>query len=546
MGLPGLIDALSKPAAYPDAVDAVEVRQTHISLVFLAGLCAYKVKKPVALGFLDFSTLEQRLHFCEREVLLNRRLAPSVYVGVVPITDDEAGLRVEGRGRVIEWAVKMVRLPDAARFSERLGRGEVDAGYVETLAQRIAAFHAGAQAGPAIAASGRFAVVAGHARENFDQSAAHVGTTVSRVVFERLRHLTECALEEHKSMIESRAERGVPRDGHGDLRLDHVYLFPDRPPPADLIFIDCIEFNDRYRHADPVADVATLVVDLARRGRRDLAGAFADAYFRAAGDAEGRVLLPFYSAYRAAVRGKVEGIKISEAEVPEAERGAALIRARAHWLLALRLLEEPGRRPCLVLVGGLPGTGKSTLARGLAERAGFTVIRADLIRKELAGIDPGQDSASEFEEGIYTPAWTERTYAECLRRVESRLFEGERVLVDATFRRETDRRMFLETAERCGVDSLLLLCRAAPEVVRARIERRRADASDAEWSTYQQAARQWEEPGESTRRATRDIATDGNEAEALARALDELTNAGMLGARGQTETHSADTGQAHA
>ena len=173
----------------------------------------------------------------------------------------------------------------------------------------------------------------------------------------------------------------MPRDTHGDLHLDHVYLFPDRAPPADLVIIDCIEFNERFRFADPVADMAFLVMDLAFHGRRDLARAFADAYFRASGDEEGRALLPFYTAYRAAVRGKVEGMELAEREVPEAERAAALVRARAHWLLALGELEEPGRRPCLVLVGGLPGTGKSTLARGLAEQAGFTVIRSDLVRR---------------------------------------------------------------------------------------------------------------------------------------------------------------------
>src|SRR5262249_53672278 len=145
------------------------------------------------------------------------------------------------------------------------------------------------------------------------------------------------------------------------------YLFPEKPPPADLVIIDCIEFNERFRFADPVADMAFLVMDFAFHGRRDLARAFADAYFRAAHDAEGRALLPFYSSYRAAVRGKVEGMKRSEKEVPEAERSAALRKARAYWLLALGELEQPGHRPCLVLVGGLPGTGKSTLARALAE-----------------------------------------------------------------------------------------------------------------------------------------------------------------------------------
>jgi predicted kinase len=314
----------------------------------------------------------------------------------------------------------------------------------------------------------------------------------------------------------------VPRDGHGDLRLDHIYLFPERAPPGDLVIIDCIEFNDRFRCADPVADIAFPVMDLARRGRRDLAAAFANAYFRAAGDAEGRALLPFYTAYRAAVRGKVEGMELSEPEVPEAERAAALVRARAHWLLALGELEEPSRRPCLVLVGGLPGTGKTTLARGLAGRAGFEVVRSDLVRKQLAGLGPGQGAAATFEAGIYAPAWTERTYAECLRRAEGLLFEGRRVLVDASFRTEASRRLFLESAARWGVPARLLLCHAGPEVVRGRLEHRRDDASDADWEIYLQAAARWEEPGPLTRPVTREIATGGRPEGALARALDAL------------------------
>ncbi len=524
MDLVRLIDALSDPAAYPPSlgVEAVEVRQTHISVVFLAGAHAYKVKKPVDLGFVDYSTLERRRHFCEQEVLVNRRLAPTVYLGVVPITSGGTAIRMEGRGEVVEWAVKMARLPDEAMLSERLRRGEEILPPLEALARRLADFHARAESGPGVAARGRFEVVAGNARQNFDQSADYVGTTVSRAVFERLRGLTESALADLRPLIEGRAGRGIPRDGHGDLRLDHVYLFPDRPPPDDLVVIDGIEFDERYRHADPVSDVAFLVMDLARRGRRDLAQAFADAYFRASGDAEGRALLPFYAAYRAAVRGKVEGMALSEPEIPAAGRAAALRRSRAHWLLALGLLERSDRRPCLVLVGGLPGTGKSTLARGLAERAGFVVIRSDLVRKELAGLAAGEAGSSRFEGGIYTPEWTERTYAECLRRAEAGLFAGERVLVDASFGREPSRVAFLEAAGRWAVPALFLLCRADPAVARTRLDRRRGDPSDADWAIHLQAAASWEEPGPATRPSTREIASGGSAAEALGQALDAL------------------------
>jgi aminoglycoside phosphotransferase family enzyme/predicted kinase len=432
---------------------------------------------------------------------------------------------VDGPGEAVEWAVKMERLPEEASLLDRLERGEVGPELMATLAGRVADFHARAESGPHVAAFGRFDVVAGNARENFEQAAPQVGVTLSRPVFDRLRTLTEGALGRLRELIEARADSGVPRDTHGDLRLDHVYHFPDRPPPDDLIVIDCIEFNERFRCADPVADAAFLVMDLTFHGRRDLADVFADAYFRSAADAAGRALLPFYTAYRAAVRGKVEGFELTEKEIPEAERTAASARARAHWLLALGELEEPGRRPCMVLVGGLPGAGKSTLARGLAERADFTVIRSDVVRKELAGQPADAPARGPLDAGIYTPGWTERTYAECLRRAEGLLFEGKRVIVDASFGDEQRRRAFLDTAARLCVPALFLHCRASPEVAHARIAARRGDASDADVAVHQLAAARWQEPGPLTQPALRVIATDGTPDEAVAQAVVALRGA---------------------
>jgi aminoglycoside phosphotransferase family enzyme/predicted kinase len=529
MDLPRLIDALSDPAAYPDPPGAVEVRQTHISVVFLAGPYAYKFKKPVRLGFLDFSTPEKRLHSCREEVRLNRRLAPHAYLGVVPVTRAGPRVQFEGDGEVVEWAVKMRRLPDGATLQERLRRGEVGVELVEELARRVAAFHRDAETTGPIPASGRFESVARPFRDVFEQALPAVGTTVSRAVFDRVRAGAEEGLARLRPLIEGRAARVMTRDCHGDLHLDHVYYFPDQAPPADLVIIDCIEFNERFRFIDPVADMAFPAMDLAFYGRRDLARAFADAYFRASGDEEGRALLSLYTAYRATVRANVEGLLLAEKEVPEAEQAAALQRARAHWLLALAELEAPAKRPCLLLVAGLPGTGKSRLAQELANHAGFCVVRSDLVRKELAGLLIQGEAAPQVRESLYTPERTERTYAECRRRAEALLLEGNRVLVDATFRQERQRQAFLEAAVRCGVPGAVLLCQADPETVRGRLEGRHDDASDAGWSVYVQMAESWEEVGALTRTGLQVISTEGDPEQILSRALGALRQWGFQG-----------------
>jgi aminoglycoside phosphotransferase family enzyme/predicted kinase len=528
MDVQTLLQSLSKPEAYAHPVPQLEVKQTHISLVFLAGPFVYKVKKPVALGFVDYSTLEKRKHYCEEEVRLNRRLARDVYHGVVPIarTAGEA-VQVEAAGDVVEWAVKMVHLPESATLRERLKRGDVTTATIGMLARRLAQFHASAERNERIASFGRHEVVASNARENFNQAASRVGTAVSRSVIDRLRALTERSLAELRSLMEARAARGVPRDTHGDVRLDHVYLFPDRDPPADLAIVDCIEFNERFRFADPVSDMAFLAMDLVYHGYHELAREFAAAYFAASDDSEGRRLLPFYTAYRAAVRAKVEGIRSEEVEIPETERASALAAARASWLLALGALEQPSRRPCLVLVGGLPGSGKSTLAQRLVASAGFVIIRSDLVRKELAGQQSDEPAPAPYGEGIYSSEWTCRTYAECMRRAEAELFQGNRVVVDASFQREENRKRFLEAAERFAVPAVLFLCRAPRDLVRARLKQRHGDASDADWSVFERALALWEDPSPSTQPSVVAIDTSGSAEHALAQVLQVLGTHGL-------------------
>jgi hypothetical protein len=524
-----LIDALSDPAAYPCAPASVEVVHTHASVVFLAGDFAYKVKKPVDLGFLDYSTLQKRELMCRAEVELNARLAPEVYLGVVPIARQRDRLGVEGTGAPIEWAVKMVRLPDEARLGARLRAGGVAPEILDALALRLAAFHAEARRGPEISAMARYAVVEGNCVENLDQLRGSIGTALGDAVYRRLDALTRHELAVQRPRIEARARAGIACETHGDLRLEHVYLFPDRDPPRDLCVVDCIEFNERFRFADPIADIAFLVMDMQAHGARAEADRLVERYVDATGDHDGAALLPLYTAYRATVRGKVRAMQAAEPEVPAQARARALQTARGHLLQAVGELAAPGERPCLLLMCGLPGTGKSVLARELAQRAGFSVVRSDVTRKRLAGLRPGESGGTTPAAGIYAADFTERTYEACLDEAERRLFAGERVIVDATFRDEAHRLRFVEAADRWMVPVRILHCRAAEDLVHDRLDRRVGDPSDADWGVYQHMREIWEPFGPKTAELVDTIDTAATPSEVGRRGIETLRRHALAG-----------------
>ena len=532
-----LMAALCDPSAYPHEADSVERIQTHISVVFLAGPYAYKLKKPLDLGFLDYTTLDKRLDCCRQEVRLNRRLAPAVYRGVVPVRSRRGDVRVgremdegdagKAEKDVIEYAVKMIRLPSGRTFRALLRRGELTQEHLEELARKLVAFYAGADAGGEVSRMGDWPTVCANCRENFEQIEPFIGQTLSANVYRRLRKYTEAALQNHRGLMERRAGENVPRDTHGDLRLEHAYAWVGEGGVPEVLVVDCIEFNRRFRYADPVSDIAFLAMDLEYEGRADLSRAFAESYLHQADDREGRELLPFYVSYRHVVRGKVCGLKARQKEVSGEKREEAEVRARRHFLGALGTLAPPGERPCLVLVGGLPGVGKTTVARSVERRLGFVRIASDRIRKNLAGLTEEADAGAPFEEGIYTPAWTAKTYAELRRQAMQRLFQGERVLVDASFGSEKHRQTVLDAARTLGVPGLFLLCRADRDEVRRRIAVREEGPSDADWNVHRKAAERWEPVASDTEKRTRYISTQGSPEAALSEAVERLSEEGL-------------------
>jgi aminoglycoside phosphotransferase family enzyme/predicted kinase len=554
-----LIEELARARAYPwhEAETEVEVVQTHISVVFLIGREVFKIHKPVDFGFLDFTTLEDRRRDCEAEVEVNRELAPGVYRGVVAVVMRDGGLVVErsldanADEDVIEWAVHMRRLPESATFRSLLERRQLGRPQLWGLAANLVEFYrngeAHALAHPELARLGDLDTVIENMRENFAQLDAIVDvahefghdTPLDRDLLSRLRLASEAQLARVRHRIHARYEVGKVRDTHGDLRLDHIYslgyasgddvgLIDDELLDAtgrrELLIIDRIEFCDRFRWSDPIADVAFLVMDLQARGAWQLARCFAEDYGKASEDPDVEYLLPFYVGYRATVRAKVAAMAAGEPELSSSAQAAAREKAAARARLALVELAEPRERPCMVLVAGLPGTGKSMLARGLRETCSFTWIRADEVRKRLAGLDPLAKQRPDIDEGIYTREWSDRTYAACLERAADVCRAGGRALVDATFVDSHRREKFVEAAIAWGVPVILLVVHAPPELIRERLAGRTSDPSDADWSVYEALRAKWSPVDPMLCRSSR-IDASGSPRDMLNEAIRALVNA---------------------
>jgi len=485
--LPLYVQALLEPGAYPDHPAEIELLQTQMSFIFLAGGHAYKTKKPVDLGYLDYTTLEKREYFCRQELKLNRRLCPAAYLDVLPITESPGGIKLGGSGKIIEYAVKMKQLPRDRMMDLLLPRDQVTSAMLGQVAGLMADFHGRAATGPDISAYGSLEGISTNTDENFDQTVKYIGTLIPEKSHRLIKEYTDKFLLSHSSLFNSRESGGKIRDCHGDLHAAHVCF-------ADEIYIyDCIEFNDRFRYCDTASEIAFLAMDIDRYSRADLSGLFIKDYVRASGDSELEELLNFYKCYRAYVRGKVACFKYDDPYLMD--KDSILREAQLYFDLAYRYA-FPG--PALIIVAGLIGTGKTTLSKAIGRGLDCTVLSSDVIRKELAGIPPDDRHYDSFAAGLYSPQSTQKTYSEIFQRAGEQLSQGHTVVLDASFRKSSDRLAARDLALEYGAAFLTVECIAPDEIIRQRLEdrSRAGSVSDGRWEIFADIKKDYDPVGD--------------------------------------------------
>lgn len=497
---PELIREMLRPAFYPHpTAEPIKLLQTHISWVLLTGDYAYKVKKPVNLGFLDFSTLEGRRQFCQEEVRLNRRGAPELYLDVLAVTRDDAGrLGLGGAGNVVEYAVKMRQFPQECLCRAMLERGALDDHHVRQLARTIAEHHGGAGTNAYIASFGeperlRESIeLMYHATQRFIGG----GGPQSPAQFEATKQFTDGFLSDRSDLLLERARGGHVRECHGDLHLNNICFWEDR-----VLLFDCIEFSEPLRFVDTAYDTAFTVMDFEAHGRAELGNSFLNAYHEQTGDWEALRVLPLYLCRQAYVRAKVNSIRAEELAADAEGRRKAFDDASRYYTVAWSYTRP--RRGRMVIMSGLSGSGKSTMAHHLAGRIGAVHIRSDAVRKHLAYVSLNEPGGDE----LYSSDMSRQTYARLIELGASLAGDGYFVILDAKFDRGVNRTAALGAAHAHGVPCQIVHCTAPTEVLRERLLARRGDVADATADLLHQQTADWDEFSDAERPLVTEVDT---------------------------------------
>ena len=467
-----LIQALTDRSVYEHPTTEIAVLQTHISWVVLTGPYAYKVKKPVNLGFVDFSTLTKRHFFCQEELRLNRRLAPQLYIEVVAIYGTPERPRWHAAGAPIEYAVKMVQFAQETLLSQLVDTGQLHGAHIDRLAHEVSAFHARIATADPLSRFGAPEAIYQPVQENFRHLFDTIDDPVRQAHARALEAWCQRTFAARRAAFVARKRDGFVRECHGDMHLGNMILLDD-----DVVIFDCLEFNEDLRWIDVASDVAFLTMDLEDRGRPDLAHRFLNGYLEATGDYGSLVLLPFYLTYRAMVRAKVAGIRLGQSGLAPEE--AKHVREAFGSYLDLAERYTRPSRPRLVITHGVSGSGKTYSTQRLVEATGAIRMRSDVERKRLFGLAPLERSTGRSTLNLYTPEATQRTYTQLAQQAALVVEAGWTAVVDATFLTRAQRDAFRRLAARLGVPFTILEFRADAETLRRRVAHRSAQGHDA-------------------------------------------------------------------
>lgn len=464
-----LIDALRNPAAYPHSVEAIQVIETHISWVILTGPYAYKIKKAVNFGFLDFTDLAARKHFCEEELRLNARMTPDLYLEVLPITGATTAPQLGGQGEPFEYALKMKQFPQSDLLAEVQSRGELTAEHIDGLATMIAGFHERTPHVPQEHPLCSPDAIVAPMRQNFEQIRPLLSDSADLSQLDLLEQWTEANIQRLQPRLAARASRGAIRECHGDLHLGNATLIEGKP-----VVFDCIEFNEPFRFIDIAADAAFVAMDLEDRDLRSLSRRFLAQWLEKTGDYDAVPLMNLYKAYRAMVRAKVTLFRVAQEQDP-VQKAVVLRQYRRYTHLAENYAAIPSR--FLAITHGVSGVGKSHVAMRLVEALGAVRLRSDVERKRMAAAAP--------LDALYSPEASEATYAHLHTTADEILAAGNPVIIDATYLKAGHRDAAATVAETRGVPFLIIDCQAPDGVIAEWLDQRQRSGEDPSDATLE-------------------------------------------------------------
>lgn len=482
-----LFDHLKNPKFYGPHVTSVQLLQTHISYVALTGTYAYKVKKPVNFGFLDFSTLDKRKFYCEEELRLNKRLCPEIYLDVLPITQKDNTLTLDGTGTIVEYALKMKEFPQEYIMTNMLQQGKISEETIDRLIAILIDFYQTQEPTEEITKYGEEPSVKQNIEENFNQTKPMIGITVPKETFWYIKDEVGKFFEQKKEVFGDRMKEGKIYDCHGDLHSGNIVVSDET-----IHIFDCIEFNDRFRFCDVASDIGFLAMDLDYLNHPYLSSYFIEKYMEKSKDSNVGSMLNFYKSYRAFVRGKVHGFQLNDPHIDPATKERLLESAKKYFELSeyytrLFSLDLQKNKPLLFLVAGLSGTGKSTVGRKIAVDYHGTLINTDIVRKEIVGIDRFEQHHDQYNTGLYDPKKIDETYEQVMQRASMFLKKGEHVVLDATFQKKKYREMASHIAGKHHARLTIVQCICPDAVVKKRLEDRlrKKSVSDGRWEVYQ-------------------------------------------------------------